>query len=557
MQLYDWRKIAFIAVMVLATSAVRADIADWQTLTLNAEFGQIRGTSSVVFGKGIYLIGGIDNNTDFSKSVWRSYGGVEWRALTKNAEIGTGLIGAGAVVYKDKIYLIGGLDGTYDWNDHVYYSTDGIRWTDMGTPIDDLVSGAIIYGALVEVFDDKIYIVSGGGAGLPKSKDVYSYDGTDWAVVTRNAEFNGMGNYNGTGGCVFDGKLWMIGGENSASLDDNEVWYTENGAEWIAATLNAEFTIAVQHNVEVLDNKMHIVGNYNDSTDMWSSSDGIEWVQATGSAITPDTYDFSSNTLNGHIVIMGGLNGAGQTLKSVYMSISPASGSTATHTPTSTHTRTVTPYHTRTITPTRTATVHTATNTPSVTRTITHTITATPTRTEIPSKTDTPTVTETVTDSPTSTHTETITETWTITETHTNTPTFTVTLTPTTVETLMIWYNSTDTDWHKTDIRISARQYPDTADNRVTYTLYGENISNAIIYPFIAIMPNEDDINPAWNVCTWDYQGLNYGDTYSLTLTAEGGDLGVEYMSNNIVVYVGPTLTPTLTITPTVTPTPE
>ena len=70
-------------------------------------------------------------------------------------------------------------------------------------------------------------------------------------------------------------------------------------------------------------------------------------------------------------------------------------------------------------------------------------------------------------------------------------------------------------------------------------------------------MPNEDDINPAWNVCTWDYQGLNYGDTYSLTLTAVGGDLGVEYMSNNIVVYVGPTLTPTLTITPTVTPTPE
>ena len=518
----NWQRIILVVIMMLAATAVKADVADWRALTLNAEFGNLRATSSVVLGKAIYLIAGINSAGEFSKEVWRSYNGIEWTALTKNAEIGNGLIGAGAVVYKNKIYLIGGLNNIWDWNDHVYSSVDGINWVDMGTPIKDMVPNSILHGALVEVFNDKIYIVSGGGYGF-KSKDVYSFDGTDWAVVTRNAEFNGMRNYNGTGGCVFDNKLWLI--------DGKEVWYTENGHEWKAATLNAEFTIAVKHNVEVLDGKMYIIGNYNEPNALWYSSDGIEWVR--GSVITPGAFDFSANTLNGHIVFMGGINAGGQPLKSVYMSISSADGST----PTSIPTRTPTPYYTRTATPTRTST-NTLTATPSATptRTQTKTFTATGTFTVIVTFTSTPTATETHTVSPTNTPTDTITETWTISETPTDTPTATVTLTPTPIETIILWHAENAGYGAPNDTTIAWRQYPDTESNKVEYTLYLENITEATEPKRIIAVPNEDDLEPSEFVFAYVVQGLTGGDCYSVTVTAQGGYYSVYEFSNNIVI---------------------
>jgi hypothetical protein len=108
----------------------------------------------------------------------------------------------------------------------------------------------------------------------------------------------------------------------------------------------------------------------------------------------------------------------------------------------------------------------------------------------------------------------------------------------------MIWYNSTDKDWHGTDVRLSWRQYPDTVDNPVVYTLYYENISDSRIYPVVLIVPNADDINPAAQVFTYDVQGLVAEDMYSFTITAVGGDFGVSYMSENNVT-VKPKESPT------------
>ena len=541
MQLYDWRKIAFIAVMVLAASAVRADI-DWVAVTLNADYSAGSYQSSLRADRYFYIFTNKSTTGPPTAEVWRTYNGIDWTAMTRNAGYGY-RVTARNLWHDNYIYSItgyaplGGCDADGYCND-CWRSSNGADWTALTRNAEFPARND---GAVIK-YDDKLWVIAGHYKTGFYADIWNSTDGIEWTALTLAAEFGERAAF----GCVvFDDKLWIIGGYSGEGVF-KDVWNSSDGIEWTAVTLNAEFGEVSNMGAVVVGNKIYIVGG-NDTNKVWYTLDGAEWIAETDGDFSTRYYvPLETNGYN--LVVFGG-----STLSSGINDVWVGNIVAGTPTPT----RTVTPYHTRTITPTRTATVHTATNTPSVTRTITHTITATPTRTEIPSKTDTPTVTETVTDSPTSTHTETITETWTITETHTNTPTFTVTLTPTTVETLMIWYNSTDTDWHKTDIRISARQYPDTADNRVTYTLYGENISNAIIYPFIAIMPNEDDINPAWNVCTWDYQGLNYGDTYSLTLTAEGGDLGVEYMSNNIVVYVGPTLTPTLTITPTVTPTPE
>jgi hypothetical protein len=212
--------------------------------------------------------------------------------------------------------------------------------------------------------------------------------------------------------------------------------------------------------------------------------------------------------------------------------------------PTATATITKTPYYTRTNTPSRTQTntvSPTKTITPSRTMTATKTITQTPTG--IVTFTDTPTITETDTVTPTSTPTDTITETWTVSETHTVSPTSTITLTATPIETVIIWYSSTDTDWHKTDLRLSWRQYPDSTENPVSYTLYYSAINRATDYPHVIPVPNEDDISPDNYTFTYDLQGVPFEDIISLTLTAVGGDLGVSFMSNNIAI--GPKASPT------------
>jgi hypothetical protein len=85
------------------------------------------------------------------------------------------------------------------------------------------------------------------------------------------------------------------------------------------------------------------------------------------------------------------------------------------------------------------------------------------------------------------------------------------------------------------DTTVAWRQYPDTAENPVAYTLYLTNVTKNEPDRILSV-PNIDDLDPSIFAFGYVIQGLTGGSCYSVTVTAEGGDLGVSYMSNNIQI---------------------
>jgi hypothetical protein len=83
---------------------------------------------------------------------------------------------------------------------------------------------------------------------------------------------------------VFNGKLWIIGGNTGAGSVANDVWSTVDGAVWVQETANAAFSARHSHAVVVLNNVLWLMGGQNSSTnfsDVWKSIDGVNWSLAT------------------------------------------------------------------------------------------------------------------------------------------------------------------------------------------------------------------------------------------------------------------------------------
>ena len=121
------------------------------------------------------------------------------------------------------------------------------------------------------VFDDKLWVIGGwdNETGTPRNlNDVwYSSNGASWTQATAHAGFGPRWEHSSV---VYDDKIWVIGGIDSAGNALNDVWYSADGANWTASTLDAEFDPICMHTTVVLDNKMWILGgqdNHNHAFD--------------------------------------------------------------------------------------------------------------------------------------------------------------------------------------------------------------------------------------------------------------------------------------------------
>jgi hypothetical protein len=118
----------------------------------------------------------------------------------------------------------------------------------------------------------------------------------EWTQVTDKAAFSGR---DGAGALVYRDKMWLIGGWNPWDKDtnpihsdcNNEVWCSENGAEWtlVKANTHLDSTFDPSSDWEarhtagyvVYQDKMWIVGgdpllgHY--QPDVWNSEDGKTW----------------------------------------------------------------------------------------------------------------------------------------------------------------------------------------------------------------------------------------------------------------------------------------
>jgi len=130
---------------------------------------------------------------------------------------------------------------------------------------------------------------------------------------------------NGAAACVFDGKIWVMGGVCPASYL-NDVWYSPDGENWTCATTAAPWSARTGHSAVSYDGKMWMIGGgawgagFETKNDVWSSTDGISWTDVTDSAPWPPRMGHSLVTCYDKMWVLGGGNHSGITLNDVWHS---------------------------------------------------------------------------------------------------------------------------------------------------------------------------------------------------------------------------------------------
>jgi hypothetical protein len=101
----------------------------------------------------------------------------------------------------------------------------------------------------------------------------------------------------------------VIGGDDGNTYK-NDVWYSENGADWTQATASASFPGRSGHTTVVYDGKLWVIGGTTETgrqNDVWSSTDGIAWKLVTQNAPFSERHGHTSTIFEGKLWVIGGI----------------------------------------------------------------------------------------------------------------------------------------------------------------------------------------------------------------------------------------------------------
>jgi hypothetical protein len=249
------------------------DGANWSRATYSAGFGVRDGHSCVVYNGSMWLIAGAPSSgtgyATFANDVWSSTDGVNWSLVSDSAGFRP-RAGLTSVVFQNKMWVIGGhysLPPSYSTVDldDVWYSEDGSNWTQAtisaGFPR-ELRRTSMVY-------DGKIWVVTRSGT----ANEVWcTSDGVGWTMVCDSAPFSRRGGY---ASIAFENKMWIISGEsyNDGSTFVKDAWYSTDGVNWRLATDSAPFTGRKYHRSVDFNGRLWIMGGEQSSilliNDIW------------------------------------------------------------------------------------------------------------------------------------------------------------------------------------------------------------------------------------------------------------------------------------------------
>ncbi len=175
------------------------------------------------------------------------------------------------------------------------------------------------YGLTGTVYNNLMWVVggaSGSGGVTTYYSDVWSSgDGASWSKTNGGAPFGGR---YGSQVLSFNGKLWLIGGNNSGILK-NDVWNSTDGAAWtqvLAAgpASPTQFSAREDFQALVFNGLMWVIGGWSgqNNGDVWSSPDGFTWTKVfAGGGVGgfAGRWGLTSAILNNQIWIFGGASG--------------------------------------------------------------------------------------------------------------------------------------------------------------------------------------------------------------------------------------------------------
>lgn len=241
-----------------------------------------------------------------------------------------------------KIWVIGGTDGTNYYNDS-WYSSDGLNWVRANNSIfSDRYAHAStvdsngriwVFGGITKVAaaeggeperlassDNGMGFEVMGGGGDPEGGSTaplndtwYSDDGTNW--IQANASTGIASRSSATMAATSDGKIWIMGGKNSADTALNDVWYSSDGASWTQSTSSAEWATRYGHiSFSTPDDRLWVIGGTDGTNyynDVWYSGNGTYWqnVNSTSNSSFWTARSYFAGAVKGNnIYIAGGLD---------------------------------------------------------------------------------------------------------------------------------------------------------------------------------------------------------------------------------------------------------
>ena len=267
----------------------------WQQVVVDAGFGNFHSLNGAAYNGKLWAVGAtLGSFNSFKFGTFSSSDGVTWSKLKAVDNLGDSIPHAesSAVIdFNNKLWLLGGhIPGVGfafdDVTNKVWSSTDGISWT-ASTPANaaDRWSKRERIGAVV--FNGKLWVIGGnpyppfGNTNSPGApiKDVWSSsDGTSWTQVNAAPPFVARTN---PAVFVYKNKIWVVGGMDASKNYLNDIWNSADGTTWTQVNSTTPFPGRFGHQVVGNKNDLLLLGGENASGvlgDLWvSSDDGVTW----------------------------------------------------------------------------------------------------------------------------------------------------------------------------------------------------------------------------------------------------------------------------------------
>ncbi len=308
----------------------------WTQVTNHASWPgrAMHGTS--VFNNKLWVLGGMADGYGYTSynDIWDSTDGVSWTQAVDHAAW-SARFGIDALILDDKLWILGGSTSLGPYLNDVWSSENGSTWVELTAS----AAWQARSSPASVVFLNKLWMM--GGDSFEVGNDVWSSpDGVNWDLSTQHAPWIQRWGHSAV---VFDGKLWVLaGGARDLYIRElNDVWCTQDGANWIQITEHAPWPARSRHSAVVYDNKIWILGGqYTEGSghqtgicfrnDIWYSANGETWTQVETAPWSARS-GHKCESFGGRLWLTGGENSFGQVLNDVwYMESDPCAAFSGT-----------------------------------------------------------------------------------------------------------------------------------------------------------------------------------------------------------------------------------
>lgn len=277
----------------------------WKRVVDIAPFGVLSSQSLIIHDNALWLFA-TSWGYEYYNSVWRSTDGINWEKIADVLPFSPKK-DSSFFSWKEKLWIVGGKDKDFVYLDEIWYSKDGIKWEK-----NDSSNLTARSNSATVVTEDKVFLISGYNTQYDQyvQEIISTDDGKNWTSNLIPQSFSPRFSHTVT---RFKDRFWIIGGRTHYSSNGNvsldNIYSSSDGANWELALSEAPFGYRLQHGVTVFKDKLWLVGGFwstdKYSGDVWSSGNGIDWKKELDNAPFDKEFTQEMFVFNDELVLVG------------------------------------------------------------------------------------------------------------------------------------------------------------------------------------------------------------------------------------------------------------